>query len=160
MHNGLISELIFVTFLALTMSLFKLQLQVWTLARLLSINSIFNTFDMSVFIIFFMILWSSFEIFCKQGVAKASSIFLKYSCIWDVLLNFCLEILCVMGAGLLLSIKFSSRNKGFGGAWSLGPWKSNGAFVKFYLRAQWTPENRRICNVFLWRDPPKFAWGL
>ena len=40
----------------------------------------------------------------------------------------------------------------------LGPWKSNGALVKSCLRAQWTPQNWRIGNVFQWRDPTKFAW--
>ena len=38
-----------------------------------------------------------------------------------------------------------------------GPWKSNGALVKFCLRAQWIPKNWRIGNV--WRDPSNFAWG-
>ena len=37
------------------------------------------------------------------------------------------------------------------------PWKSTGALVKFYLRAQWIPQNGRICKVFLKRDRPKFA---
>ena len=41
---------------------------------------------------------------------------------------------------------------------ALGPWKSNGALVKFCLRAQWTPQNWRIGNVFQWRDPSNFAW--
>ena len=34
-----------------------------------------------------------------------------------------------------------------------GPWKSNGVLVKFCLRAQWTPQNWRIGNVFQW-----FQW--
>ena len=42
---------------------------------------------------------------------------------------------------------------------ALGPWKSNGALVKYFLRAQWTPQNWRISNVFQWRDPSNFAWG-
>ena len=39
------------------------------------------------------------------------------------------------------------------------PWKSNGAFVKFCLRAQRTPQNWRIGNVFQWRHPSNFACG-
>ena len=42
---------------------------------------------------------------------------------------------------------------------ALSPWKSNGALVKFCLRAQWTPQNWRIGDVFQWRDPSNFAWG-
>ena len=35
--------------------------------------------------------------------------------------------------------------------------KSNGALVKFCLRAQWTSQNWRIGHVFQWRDPSNFA---
>ena len=44
---------------------------------------------------------------------------------------------------------------------SPAPWKSNRALrlVKFYLRAQWIPQNWRIGNVSQWWYPPKFAWG-
>ena len=42
---------------------------------------------------------------------------------------------------------------------ALGPWKANGALVKFCLRFQWNSQNWRIGNVFQWRDPSKFAWG-
>ena len=58
-------------------------------------------------------------------------------------------------------------NPRLSGAQSLGPQtpeKSTGTLVKFYLRAQWGREwisqNWGICNVFLWKDPPKFAWAL
>ena len=43
-----------------------------------------------------------------------------------------------------------------------GLWKSNEALVKF-SQACWGlsgPWHWRICNVFLWRDPPKFGWAL
>ena len=38
-------------------------------------------------------------------------------------------------------------------------WKSNGALVKFDLRAQWTSKIWRICTVYLRRDRPKFGWN-
>ena len=44
--------------------------------------------------------------------------------------------------------------------WSLGPLKSNGALVNFYLRAQWTPQNLKICNVLLQNEPLKFDSDL
>ena len=44
--------------------------------------------------------------------------------------------------------------------WSLGPLKSNGVLVNFYLRAQWTPQNLKICNVLLQNEPLKFDSDL
>ena len=46
------------------------------------------------------------------------------------------------------------------GAQNWRPWKSSGTLVKFYLRAECTSQNWRICNVFLWWDPLRFAWAL
>ena len=38
---------------------------------------------------------------------------------------------------------------------AVGPWKSIGALVKFYLRAQWTSQIWIICK----EGPSKICWG-
>ena len=70
-------------------------------------------------------------------------------------------------SALAMELHFSCTNPliwfralGGMGVRDLGPWKSNGALVKFCLRAQWTLQNWRIGNVFQLRDPSNFAWAL
>ena len=61
-----------------------------------------------------------------------------------------LEHIFIVMQGSLFIVMQGSRGGGL---------KSNGVLMKFCLRAQWTPQNWRIGNVFQWRYPSNFAWG-
>ena len=107
---------------------------------------------------FLLIRINSFEetYIPKVGIPKVGMAMLVYWMIWYCLV---LGVLSVVWSSILYVMVWIYRALEAPGVRAPGPWKSNGALVKFCLRAQWTPQNWRIGNVFEWRDPSNFARG-